>query len=67
MMILMKMFDIFWVQIKEKLDQVVAKQHELSVKWDKHWEALQQRRCTYIAQVQYITQSLLNIYVLSYK
>ncbi|XP_051934052.1 spectrin beta chain, non-erythrocytic 4-like isoform X4 [Hippocampus zosterae] len=29
-------------QIKEKLDQVVAKQHELSVKWDKHWEALQQ-------------------------
>uniref|UniRef100_A0A3Q2Z3F8 Spectrin beta, non-erythrocytic 4 n=1 Tax=Hippocampus comes TaxID=109280 RepID=A0A3Q2Z3F8_HIPCM len=25
-----------------KLDQVVAKQHELSVKWDKHWEALQQ-------------------------
>ncbi|XP_061137157.1 spectrin beta chain, non-erythrocytic 4-like isoform X3 [Syngnathus typhle] len=29
-------------QIKEKLDKVVAKQHELSVKWDKHWEALQQ-------------------------
>ncbi|XP_077468261.1 spectrin beta chain, non-erythrocytic 4 isoform X4 [Stigmatopora argus] len=29
-------------QIKEKLDQVVAKQQELSEKWDKHWEALQQ-------------------------
>ncbi|CAB1424717.1 unnamed protein product [Pleuronectes platessa] len=29
-------------EIKEKLDKVVAKQHELSEKWDKHWEALQQ-------------------------
>uniref|UniRef100_A0A3Q3JEN0 Spectrin beta chain n=1 Tax=Monopterus albus TaxID=43700 RepID=A0A3Q3JEN0_MONAL len=28
--------------IKEKLDKVVAKQHELSEKWDKHWEVLQQ-------------------------
>ncbi|CAL8334582.1 unnamed protein product, partial [Boreogadus saida] len=28
-------------EIKEKLDKVVAKQHELSEKWDKHWEALQ--------------------------
>lgn len=29
-------------QIKEKLDKVVAKQRELSEKWDKHWEVLQQ-------------------------
>uniref|UniRef100_H2SCG6 Spectrin beta chain n=1 Tax=Takifugu rubripes TaxID=31033 RepID=H2SCG6_TAKRU len=29
-------------QIKEKLEKVVAKQHELSEKWDKHWEVLQQ-------------------------
>ncbi|XP_056139093.1 spectrin beta chain, non-erythrocytic 1-like isoform X2 [Lampris incognitus] len=29
-------------EIKEKLDKVVAKQHELSEKWDKHWEVLQQ-------------------------
>ncbi|XP_067363116.1 spectrin beta chain, non-erythrocytic 4-like isoform X5 [Channa argus] len=29
-------------EIKEKLDGVVAKQHELSEKWDKHWEVLQQ-------------------------
>uniref|UniRef100_A0A667YXW3 Spectrin beta chain n=1 Tax=Myripristis murdjan TaxID=586833 RepID=A0A667YXW3_9TELE len=28
-------------EIKEKLDRVVAKQHELSEKWDKHWEVLQ--------------------------
>ncbi|KAM3874774.1 spectrin beta chain, non-erythrocytic 4 [Diretmus argenteus] len=28
-------------EIKEKLDNVVAKQHELSEKWDKHWEELQ--------------------------
>uniref|UniRef100_A0A7N8X600 Spectrin beta chain n=1 Tax=Mastacembelus armatus TaxID=205130 RepID=A0A7N8X600_9TELE len=28
--------------IKEKLDKVVSKQHELSEKWDKHWEVLQQ-------------------------
>ncbi|KAM6959480.1 LOW QUALITY PROTEIN: spectrin beta chain, non-erythrocytic 4 [Aplochiton taeniatus] len=28
-------------EIKEKLDKVVAKQHELSDKWDKHWELLQ--------------------------
>uniref|UniRef100_A0A674P2M7 Spectrin beta chain n=1 Tax=Takifugu rubripes TaxID=31033 RepID=A0A674P2M7_TAKRU len=28
--------------IKEKLEKVVAKQHELSEKWDKHWEVLQQ-------------------------
>ncbi|XP_062328735.1 spectrin beta chain, non-erythrocytic 4-like isoform X2 [Osmerus eperlanus] len=28
-------------EIKEKLDKVVAKQHELSEKWDKHWELLQ--------------------------
>uniref|UniRef100_A0A4W5PAW2 Spectrin beta chain n=1 Tax=Hucho hucho TaxID=62062 RepID=A0A4W5PAW2_9TELE len=27
--------------IKEKLDKVVAKQYELSEKWDKHWEVLQ--------------------------
>ena len=32
-------------QIKEKLDKVVAKQHELSEKWDKHWEALQHCEC----------------------
>ncbi|CAG12718.1 unnamed protein product, partial [Tetraodon nigroviridis] len=29
-------------EIKEKLEKVVAKQHELSEKWDKHWEVLQQ-------------------------
>ncbi|XP_047195582.1 spectrin beta chain, non-erythrocytic 1-like isoform X2 [Hippoglossus stenolepis] len=29
-------------EIKEKLDKVVAKQQELSEKWDKHWEVLQQ-------------------------
>ncbi|KAI3354004.1 hypothetical protein L3Q82_018560, partial [Scortum barcoo] len=29
-------------EIKEKLDKVVAKQHELTEKWDKHWEVLQQ-------------------------
>uniref|UniRef100_A0A8D3BE58 Spectrin beta chain n=1 Tax=Scophthalmus maximus TaxID=52904 RepID=A0A8D3BE58_SCOMX len=29
-------------EIKEKLDKVVAKQHDLSEKWDKHWDALQQ-------------------------
>uniref|UniRef100_A0A671V9H2 Spectrin beta chain n=1 Tax=Sparus aurata TaxID=8175 RepID=A0A671V9H2_SPAAU len=29
-------------EIKEKLDKVVAKQYELSEKWDKHWEFLQQ-------------------------
>ncbi|XP_061916611.1 spectrin beta chain, non-erythrocytic 4-like isoform X5 [Entelurus aequoreus] len=29
-------------EVKEKLDKVVAKQHELSGKWDKHWEVLQQ-------------------------
>ncbi|XP_072315924.1 spectrin beta chain, non-erythrocytic 4 isoform X2 [Eucyclogobius newberryi] len=29
-------------EIKEKLDLVVTKQHTLSEKWDKHWEALQQ-------------------------
>ncbi|XP_076591994.1 spectrin beta chain, non-erythrocytic 4 isoform X1 [Chaetodon auriga] len=29
-------------EIKEKLDKVVAKQHELSERWDKHWEVLQQ-------------------------
>uniref|UniRef100_A0A7N8XNJ4 Spectrin beta chain n=1 Tax=Mastacembelus armatus TaxID=205130 RepID=A0A7N8XNJ4_9TELE len=29
-------------EIKEKLDKVVSKQHELSEKWDKHWEVLQQ-------------------------
>lgn len=34
-------------QIKEKLEKVVAKQHELSEKWDKHWEVLQQREYTY--------------------
>lgn len=34
-------------QIKEKLEKVVAKQHELSEKWDKHWEVLQQREFTY--------------------
>uniref|UniRef100_A0A4W5PEM5 Spectrin beta chain n=1 Tax=Hucho hucho TaxID=62062 RepID=A0A4W5PEM5_9TELE len=28
-------------EIKEKLDKVVAKQYELSEKWDKHWEVLQ--------------------------
>uniref|UniRef100_A0A4W5NUL9 Spectrin beta, non-erythrocytic 4 n=1 Tax=Hucho hucho TaxID=62062 RepID=A0A4W5NUL9_9TELE len=28
-------------EIKEKLDTVVAKQYELSEKWDKHWEVLQ--------------------------
>uniref|UniRef100_G3PG61 Spectrin beta chain n=1 Tax=Gasterosteus aculeatus aculeatus TaxID=481459 RepID=G3PG61_GASAC len=28
--------------IKEKLDKVVAKQYELSEKWDKHWDVLQQ-------------------------
>uniref|UniRef100_A0A8C4FDW7 Spectrin beta chain n=1 Tax=Dicentrarchus labrax TaxID=13489 RepID=A0A8C4FDW7_DICLA len=28
--------------IKDKLEKVVAKQHELSEKWDKHWEVLQQ-------------------------
>lgn len=33
-------------QIKEKLDKVVAKQRELSEKWDKHWEVLQQCECT---------------------
>ncbi|KAJ0063351.1 hypothetical protein NL108_000299, partial [Boleophthalmus pectinirostris] len=29
-------------EIKEKLDKVLSKQHELSEKWDKHWEVLQQ-------------------------
>uniref|UniRef100_A0A665TU48 Spectrin, beta, non-erythrocytic 4b n=1 Tax=Echeneis naucrates TaxID=173247 RepID=A0A665TU48_ECHNA len=29
-------------EIKEKLDKVIAKQHELSEKWDRHWEVLQQ-------------------------
>ncbi|XP_022594259.1 spectrin beta chain, non-erythrocytic 4 [Seriola dumerili] len=29
-------------EIKEKLDKVVAKQLELSEKWDRHWEVLQQ-------------------------
>ncbi|XP_075892697.1 spectrin beta chain, non-erythrocytic 4 [Nelusetta ayraudi] len=29
-------------EIKEKLEKVVAKQRELSEKWDKHWEVLQQ-------------------------
>uniref|UniRef100_A0A3B5R3D9 Spectrin beta chain n=1 Tax=Xiphophorus maculatus TaxID=8083 RepID=A0A3B5R3D9_XIPMA len=29
-------------EIKEKLEKVVAKQRELSEKWDKHWEFLQQ-------------------------
>ncbi|XP_055081763.1 spectrin beta chain, non-erythrocytic 4-like isoform X2 [Periophthalmus magnuspinnatus] len=29
-------------EIKEKLDKVLSKQHELSEKWDKHWEELQQ-------------------------
>uniref|UniRef100_A0AAQ4PQT9 Spectrin beta chain n=1 Tax=Gasterosteus aculeatus aculeatus TaxID=481459 RepID=A0AAQ4PQT9_GASAC len=29
-------------EIKEKLDKVVAKQYELSEKWDKHWDVLQQ-------------------------
>lgn len=29
-------------QIKEKLDKVIAKERELSEKWDKHWEVLQQ-------------------------
>lgn len=33
-------------QIKEKLEKVVAKQHELSEKWDRHWEVLQQREYT---------------------
>uniref|UniRef100_A0A3P8Y6K5 Spectrin beta chain n=1 Tax=Esox lucius TaxID=8010 RepID=A0A3P8Y6K5_ESOLU len=28
-------------EIKEKLDKVVAKQYELSEKWDRHWELLQ--------------------------
>uniref|UniRef100_A0A8C9YNQ7 Spectrin beta chain n=1 Tax=Sander lucioperca TaxID=283035 RepID=A0A8C9YNQ7_SANLU len=29
-------------EIKERLDKVVAKQYEMSEKWDKHWEFLQQ-------------------------
>ncbi|KAM9733521.1 spectrin beta chain, non-erythrocytic 4 isoform 2-T2 [Menidia menidia] len=29
-------------EIKDKLDKVIAKQHELTEKWDKHWEFLQQ-------------------------
>ncbi|XP_077104579.1 spectrin beta chain, non-erythrocytic 4 isoform X5 [Siphateles boraxobius] len=29
-------------EIKEKLEKVLAKQHELTEKWDKHWEELQQ-------------------------
>ncbi|XP_075329145.1 spectrin beta chain, non-erythrocytic 4 isoform X5 [Odontesthes bonariensis] len=29
-------------EIKERLDKVIAKQHELTEKWDKHWEMLQQ-------------------------
>ncbi|KAG7470716.1 hypothetical protein MATL_G00116770 [Megalops atlanticus] len=28
-------------EIREKLDKVLAKQRELTEKWDKHWEALQ--------------------------
>lgn len=28
-------------QIKEKLEKVLAKQRELTEKWDKHWEELQ--------------------------
>ncbi|XP_017291778.1 spectrin beta chain, non-erythrocytic 4 isoform X5 [Kryptolebias marmoratus] len=28
-------------EIKEKLEKVIAKQRELSEKWDKHWEVLQ--------------------------
>ncbi|KAG9340531.1 hypothetical protein JZ751_021351 [Albula glossodonta] len=28
-------------EIKEKLEKVIAKQRELTEKWDKHWEALQ--------------------------
>lgn len=33
-------------QIKEKLDKVIAKQRELTEKWDKHWEFLKQRKET---------------------
>uniref|UniRef100_A0AAV2J2N4 PH domain-containing protein n=1 Tax=Knipowitschia caucasica TaxID=637954 RepID=A0AAV2J2N4_KNICA len=29
-------------EIKDKLDKVMSKQHDLSEKWDRHWEALQQ-------------------------
>uniref|UniRef100_A0A8C6T493 Spectrin beta chain n=1 Tax=Neogobius melanostomus TaxID=47308 RepID=A0A8C6T493_9GOBI len=29
-------------EIKDKLDKVVSKEHELSEKWDKHWDFLQQ-------------------------
>uniref|UniRef100_A0A672HWI9 Spectrin, beta, non-erythrocytic 4b n=1 Tax=Salarias fasciatus TaxID=181472 RepID=A0A672HWI9_SALFA len=29
-------------EIKDKLDKVIAKQHELTERWDKHWEFLQQ-------------------------
>ncbi|XDV29683.1 hypothetical protein PO909_032748 [Leuciscus waleckii] len=29
-------------EIKEKLEKVLDKQHELTEKWDKHWEELQQ-------------------------
>ncbi|KAE8294957.1 Spectrin beta chain, non-erythrocytic 4 Beta-IV spectrin Spectrin, non-erythroid beta chain 3 [Larimichthys crocea] len=29
-------------EIKDKLEKVITKQHELSEKWDKHWEVLQQ-------------------------
>ncbi|KAK9521270.1 hypothetical protein VZT92_021090 [Zoarces viviparus] len=29
-------------EIKERLDKVVSKQYELSEKWDKHWDFLQQ-------------------------
>ncbi|XP_016887618.1 spectrin beta chain, non-erythrocytic 4 isoform X2 [Cynoglossus semilaevis] len=29
-------------EIKDKLEKVIAKQHELTEKWDKHWEVLQQ-------------------------
>lgn len=37
----------FDFQIKEKLDKVIAKEHEMSEKWDRHWEVLQQCEYTY--------------------
>lgn len=43
----------FFVQIKDKLEKVIAKQHELTEKWDKHWEVLQQCEYTHTRSHRY--------------
>lgn len=52
-------------QIKEKLEKVVAKQRELSEKWDKHWEILQQ--CEYITYVSTIFHKYRQVYYVRIK